>query len=121
MRKQNYEPGVDEEKMKKLTGQAMVPVLISGRKSDSRLDRNSGLARRNATGAGALAEIGERPRASDAMGGAGDRRAGSSWLAMMITGRLLRIDDPEAQKSGKYFAEKYGHSAYAEEQSQTYG
>ena len=27
--KENYEPGVDEEKIKKLTGQAMVPVLIA--------------------------------------------------------------------------------------------
>ena len=35
----------------------------------------------------------------------------------MITGRLLRIDDPEAQKSGKYFAEKYGYSPFEEEQS----
>ena len=35
----------------------------------------------------------------------------------LITGRLLRIDDPEAQKSGKYFAEKYGYSEFAEEQS----
>ena len=36
---------------------------------------------------------------------------------VMITGRLLRIDDPEAQKSGKYFAEKYGYSPFEEEQS----
>src|SRR5260370_3529838 len=27
--KENYEPGVDEEKIKKLTGQAMVPVLLA--------------------------------------------------------------------------------------------
>jgi len=36
---------------------------------------------------------------------------------VMITGRLLRINDPEAQKSGKYFAEKYGYSPFEEEQS----
>jgi glutathione S-transferase len=35
----------------------------------------------------------------------------------LIVGRQLRIDHPEAQRSGKYFAEKYGHSPYMEEQA----
>jgi glutathione S-transferase len=35
----------------------------------------------------------------------------------LIVGRQLRIDHPEAQRSGKYFADKYGHSPYMEEQA----
>ena len=114
--KENYEPGVDEEKIKKLTGQAMVPVLIT----DGKVIPDST----------AILEWLEDTRPEPALlpKSAKDRATVTLWeeLALnalgphgrvMITGRLLRIDDPEAQKSGKYFAEKYGYSPFEEEQS----
>jgi glutathione S-transferase len=114
--KQNYEAGVDEAAVKKLTGQAMVPVLIAGDKvipdSSAILDW--------------LEET--RPEPALLPRSAKERAMVTLWeeIALnamgphgrtLITGRLLRIDDPEAQKSGKYFAEKYGYSEFAEEQS----
>lgn len=114
--KQNYEPGVDEAAVKKLTGQAMVPVLVTGDKvipdSSAILDW--------------LEET--RPEPALLPKSAKERAMVTLWeeIALnamgthgrtLITGRLLRIDDPEAQKSGKYFAEKYGYSEFAEEQS----
>ena len=35
----------------------------------------------------------------------------------LIIGRELRINHPEVQRDAKYFAEKYGHSPYMEEQA----
>jgi glutathione S-transferase len=114
--KQNYEPGVDEAAVKKLTGQAMVPVLVTGDKvipdSSAILDW--------------LEEA--RPEPALLPKSAKERAMVTLWeeIALnamgphgrtLITGRLLRIDDPEAQKSGKYFAEKYGYSEFAEQQS----
>jgi len=114
--KQNYEAGVDEAAVKKLTGQAMVPVLIAGDKvipdSSAILDW--------------LEET--RPEPALLPKSAKERAMVTLWeeIALnamgphgrtLITGRLLRIDDPEAQKSGKYFAGKYGYSEFAEEQS----
>jgi glutathione S-transferase len=114
--KQNYEAGVDEAAVKKLTGQAMVPVLIAGDKvipdSSAILDW--------------LEET--RPEPALLPKSAKERAMVTLWeeIALnamgphgrtLITGRLLRIDDPEAQKSGKYFAEKYGYSEFSEEQS----
>ena len=114
--KQNYEAGVDEAAVKKLTGQAMVPVLITGDKvipdSSAILD---------------WLEV-TRPEPALLPKSAKDRAMVTLWeeIALnalgphgrtLITGRLLHIDDPEAQKSGKYFAEKYGYSEFAEEQS----
>ena len=114
--KENYEPGVDEEKIKKLTGQAMVPVLVTDGKvipdSSAILDWLEGT----------------RPEPALLPKSAKDRATATLWEEValnalgphgrvMITGRLLRIDDPEAQKSGKYFAEKYGYSPFEEEQS----
>ncbi len=114
--KENYEPGVDEEKIKKLTGQAMVPVLIASEKvipdSSAILDW--------------LEET--RPEPALLPKSAKERAMVTLWeeIALnalgphgrtLITGRLLRIDDPEAQKGGKYFAEKYGYSESEEEQS----
>jgi glutathione S-transferase len=114
--KENYEPGVDEEKIKKLTGQAMVPVLVT----DGKVIPDSS----------AILDWLEETRPEPVLlpKSAKDRATVTLWeeLALnalgphgrvMITGRLLRIDDPEAQKSGKYFAEKYGYSPFEEEQS----
>jgi glutathione S-transferase len=114
--KQNYEPGVDEAAVKKLTGQALVPVLVTGDKvipdSSAILDW--------------LEET--KPEPALLPRSAKERAMVTLWeeIALnalgphgrtLITGRLLRIDDPEAQKSGKYFAEKYGYSEFAEAQS----
>jgi glutathione S-transferase len=114
--KENYEPGVDEEKIKKLTGQAMVPVLIV----DGKMIPDST----------AILEWLEASRAEPALlpKSEKDRAQVTLWeeLAIgvlgphartLIVGRQLRIDHPEAQRSGKYFAEKYGHSPYMEEQA----
>jgi glutathione S-transferase len=114
--KENYEPGIDEEKIKKLTGQALVPVLITDRKviPDST----------------AILEWLEDTRPEPALlpRSERDRAQVTLWEELMIgvlgphartliIGRELRINDPEAQRSGKYFAEKYGHSPYMEEQA----
>jgi glutathione S-transferase len=114
--KENYEPGIDEEKIKKLTGQALVPVLITDRKviPDST----------------AILEWLEDTRPEPALlpRSERDRAQVTLWEELMIgvlgphartliIGRELRINDPEAQRSGEYFAEKYGHSPYMEEQA----
>jgi len=114
--KENYEPGVDEEKIKKLTGQAMVPVLIA----DGKMIPDST----------AILEWLEASRPEPALlpKSEKDRAQVTLWeeLAIgvlgphartLIVGRQLRIDYPEAQRSGKYFADKYGHSPYMEEQA----
>lgn len=114
--KENYEAGVDEEKIKKLTGQNMVPVLLA----DGKVIPDSS----------AILEWLEEARPEPALlpRSSKDRAQVTLWEEValnalgphgrvMITGRLLRIDDPEAQKSGKYFAEKYGYSPFEEEQS----
>jgi len=114
--KENYEPGVDEEKIKKLTGQAMVPVLLT----DGQVipDSTAILEWLEAT----KPEPALLPRSEK------DRAQVTLWEELMIgvlgphartliVGRQLRINHPEAQRSGKYFAEKYGHSLYMEEQA----
>jgi len=42
--KQNYEAGLDEAAVKKLTGQMLVPVLIHRGQGDSGFERDFGLA-----------------------------------------------------------------------------
>lgn len=114
--KQNYDPAVDEEKVKQLTGQAMVPVLIvDGKvtpdstailewleetKSEPRLLPKSDRERAHVTLWEELAISVLGPQARN-----------------LISGRLLRSTNPEMQKAGRYFGEKYGHSADAEEQA----
>ncbi|MFZ0677849.1 glutathione S-transferase family protein [Candidatus Binatus sp.] len=114
--KQNYEPGVDEDAVKKLTGQAMVPVLITGDKvipdSSAILDWLE-----EAKPEPALLPKSAKERAIVTLWEETALNALGTHGRTLITGRLLRIDDPEAQKSGKYFAEKYGYSEFAEEQS----
>ena len=114
--KENYEPGVDEEKIKKLTGQALVPVLIA----DGKIIPDST----------AILEWLEDARPEPALlpRSEKDRAQVSLWeeLAIgvlgphgrtLIIGRELRIEHPDAQRDAKYFAEKYGHSPYMEEQA----
>ena len=66
--KENYEAGVDEEKIKKLTGQNMVPVLLADGKVIPDSTAILEWLERCQAGAGAVAQIRERPRAGDAMG-----------------------------------------------------
>jgi glutathione S-transferase len=114
--KENYEAGVDEEKIKKLTGQAMVPVLVA----DGKIIPDSS----------AILEWLEASKPAPALlpRSEKDRAQVTLWEEVaigvlgpqgrtLLNGRLLRIDNPEAQRSGKYFAEKYGHSPYLEEQA----
>ena len=114
--KENSEPGVDEEKIRKLPGQTLVPVLII----DGKVIPDST----------AILEWLEASRPEPALlpRSEKDRAQVTLWEELMIgvlgphartliIGRELRINDPEAQRSGKYFAEKYGHSPYMEEQA----
>src|SRR5277367_1800510 len=114
--KEHYEPGVDEEKIKKLTGQAMVPVLIT-----------SGKVIPDST---AILEWLEETKPAPALlpSSEKDRAQVALWeeLAIgvlgpqgrtLINGRLLRSSIPEMQKAGQYFGAKYGHSEYSEEQA----
>ena len=114
--KQNYEPGVDEEQVKKLTGQAMVPVLIT----DGKVIPDST----------AILEWLEESRPKPALlpRSEKDRAQVTLWEELMIgvlgpqartliSGRLLRSSEPEMQKAGQYYGGKYGHSPYTEEQA----
>ena len=114
--KENYEAGVDEEKIKKLTGQNMVPVLLADGKviPDSSAILEWLEASRPEP---ALLPRSEKDRAQVTLWEEVALNALGPHGRVMIVGRLLRIDDPEAQKSGKYFAEKYGYSPFEEEQS----
>ena len=114
--KQNYQPGVDDEEVKKLTGQALVPVLVT----DGKVIPDST----------AILEWLEDSRPEPALlpRSEKDRAQVTLWeeLAIgvlgpegrtLITGRLLRSGEPEMQQAGQYFAGKYGHSPYAETQA----
>jgi glutathione S-transferase len=112
--KQDYQPGVDEEAVKKLTGQAQVPVLLVNGKviPDST----------------AILNWLEEHRPQPALMPAADKNRAQVMLweelmdgvlgpqaRMLIVGHFLRSREPELQKGGQYFAQKYQHSAYAEE------
>ena len=102
--------------MKKLTGQGMVPVLITGDKviPDSSAIRIGSKETRTDP---ALLPKSAKERAMVTLWEEIALNALGPHGRTLITGRLLHIDDLEAQKSGKYFAEKYGYSEFAEEQS----
>jgi glutathione S-transferase len=112
--KQNYQPGVDEEQLKKLTGQAQVPVLLT----DNQVIPDS-IAILDWLEA-AKPEPALVPRSED------DRVQVMLWEELMdeclgpqgrtlIVGRQLLSRDPEIQRAGQFFAAKYGHSPSAEE------
>src|ERR1700680_3568982 len=112
--KQDYQPGVDEEAVKKLTGQAQVPVLqVNGKViPDSTAILNWLEEYRPQP---ALMPASEKDRAQvmlweELMDGVLGPQA-----RMLIVGHFLRSSEPELQKGGQYFAQKYQHSAYAEE------
>jgi glutathione S-transferase len=115
--KQNYQPGVDEEYIKKLTGQAQVPVLVA----DDRVIPDSTAIM------DWLEEYKSQPSllpVSD-----GDRAQVIMWeeliggilgpqARMLIIGSFLRSGQPELQDGGRYFSAKYQHSEYAEKQAE---
>jgi glutathione S-transferase len=112
--KQNYQPGVDEEAVKKLTGQAQVPVLLVNGKviPDSTAILNW---LEEYQPQPPLTPVSDKDRAQvmlweELMDGVLGPQA-----RMLVVGHFLRSSEPELQKGGQYFAQKYQHSAYAEE------
>ena len=98
--KQNYEAGVDEDAVKKLTGQAMVPVLVT----DGKVIPDSS----------AILDWLEETRPEPALlpKSAKERATATLWEEValnalgthgrvMFTGRLLRIDRPRSTKERK--------------------
>ena len=112
--KENYQPGVDEDKIKKLTGQAQVPVLMV-----------DGTAIPDST---AILNWLEKYKPQPPLMPAADKERAQvmMWEELMdgvlgpqarilIIGHFLCSNAPELQQGGRYFAQKYQHSAYAEE------
>ncbi|MGH7925137.1 MAG: glutathione S-transferase family protein [Candidatus Binatus sp.] len=112
--KQSYHAGFNEEELKKSTGQALVPVLLTDGKvipdSIAILDWLED----------AKPEPALLPRSES------DRVQVILWEELMdevlgpqartlLVGRLLRSSEPKMQQGGKYFATKFGHSPSAEE------
>jgi glutathione S-transferase len=114
--KQNYEPGIDEAAVKELTGQAMVPVLIAG---DKVIPDSSAILEwlEETKPEPALLPKSARERAMVTLWEEVALNALGPHGRTLITGRLLRIDHPDAQERGRYFAAKYGYSEFEEEQS----
>jgi glutathione S-transferase len=112
--KQDYQPGKDEEAVKKLTGQAQVPVLlVNGTVIPDSTAILNWLEQFKPKPA--LLPASEKDRAQvtlweELMDGVLGPQA-----RMLIVGHFLRSDQPELQQGGLYFAQKYQHSPYAEE------
>ena len=112
--KQDYRPGVDEEAVKKLTGQAQVPVLlVNGTVIPDSTAILNWLEEYKPQPA--LLPASEKDRAQvmlweELMDGVLGPQA-----RMLIVGHFLRSGEPELQQGGRYFAQKYQHSPYAEE------
>jgi glutathione S-transferase len=116
--KKDYQPGVDEEEVKKLTGQAQVPVmLINGEIiPDSTVILNWLEGYRPQP---ALMPTTDKGRAQvilweELIGGALVPQA-----RILVIGRCLRAEQPELQQRGSYFGDKYQHSQKAEEQARS--
>ena len=112
--KKDYQPGVDEEEVKKLTGQAQVPVLLVNGKviPDSTAILNWLEEYKPQP---ALMPATDKERAQvilweELMGGVLVPQA-----RILVIGRFLRSSEPELQQGGQYFGQKYQHSSYAEE------
>jgi glutathione S-transferase len=114
--KQTYQPGVDEEAVKKLTGQAQVPVLLV----------NGTVIPDSTAILNWLEEY--KPRPALMPTSAKDRAQVMMWeelmdgvlgpqARMLIIGHFLRSSEPELQQGGRYFAQKYqlsiGHDSPA--------
>ena len=114
--KQNYQPGVDEEAVKKLTGQAQVPVLlVDGTVIPDSTAIVNWLEQHHPQPA--LMPTSEKDHAQamlweELMDGVLGPQA-----RMLIIGHFLRSSEPELQQGGRYFAQKYQHTSYAEERA----
>src|SRR5262249_28663544 len=112
--KQEYRPGVDEEAVKKLTGQAQVPVLlINGRVIPDSTAILNWLEEYKPQPS--LMPKSEKDRAQvtlweEVLGGVLGPQA-----RLLIVGHFLRSDEAELQQGGNYFAKKYQYSPYAED------
>lgn len=112
--KQDYRPGVDEEAVKKLTGQAQVPVLlVNGTVIPDSTAILNWLEEYKPQPA--LLPASEKDRAQvmlweELMDGVLGPQA-----RMLIVGHFLRSSEPGLQQGGRYFAQKYQHSPYAED------
>ena len=116
--KKDYQPAVDEEEVKKLTGQAQVPVqLINGEIiPDSTVILNWLEGYRPQP---ALMPTTDKERAQvilweEVVGGVLVPQA-----RILVIGRCLRAEQPELQRRGSYFGNKYQHSRKAEEQARS--
>jgi glutathione S-transferase len=112
--KENYQPGADEEKIKKLTGQAQVPVLMVDGKAipDSTAILNW-LEQHHPRPA--LMPASEKDQAQVIMWEELMDGVLGPQARMLIIGHFLRSSAPELQQGGQYFAQKYQHTPYAEE------
>ena len=113
--KQTYQPGpVDEEKVKKLTGQAQVPVLLVDGKAIP--DSGEILAwLESYKSEPSLIPKSEKERAQVMMWEELMDGVLGPQARMLIIGHLLRATDPGLLEAGQYFAQKCQYSSYAED------
>ena len=113
-----YRPGVDEEQVKKLTGQAQVPVLLTNGSviPDSTailnwLEQQKPEPRLMPESQKDQAQVVIWEELMDGVLGPQAR--------LLVIGRLLPSNDPELQQAANYFAQKYQYSPYAESHART--
>lgn len=112
--KQDYQIAVGEEELKKLTGQAQVPVLLV-----------NGAVIPDST---AILNWLEEQKPQPALMPASDKERAEvmlweelmDWVLgpqgrLLILGKFLRSDDPQFQQGGQFMGQKYQHSPYTEE------
>jgi glutathione S-transferase len=115
--KQDYQVGAGEEELKKLTGQAQVPVLLV-----------NGTVIPDST---AILNWLEEHKPEPALLPRSDKERAEVmlWEELMdwvlgpqgrlrIAGRFLRSADAQMQQAGQFFGQKYQYSPYAEEHAQ---
>ena len=112
--KQNYQVAVDEAEVKQLSGQTQVPVLLADGKAipDSTAILNWLDDYRPQP---SLMPLSEKERAQVTLWEEVADGALGPQARMLITGRQLASATPEVQQAGKFFAQKYHYSAFAEE------
>jgi glutathione S-transferase len=112
--KKDYQVGAGEEELKKLTGQAQVPVLVL-----------NGTVIPDST---AILDWLEEQQPNPALLPRSDKERAQVMLweelmdwalgpqgRLLIAGKLLRSRDPQLQQAGQFFSHKYQYSPYAEE------
>lgn len=115
--KQDYEVGAGEEELKRLTGQAQVPVLVV-----------NGTVIPDST---AILNWLEEHKPEPALLPRSDKGRAEVMLweelmdwalgpqgRLLIAGKLSRSPHPQLQQAGQFFSQKYQYSPYAEEHAQ---